>query len=97
MAIKTNPIRTPIRRINAEKYILITLLSFAASVSLTRLFLFLTGYPQIGRSELHIKHLLWGGLLLFVVVLLILIYANRWILDLSAFLAGSGIGYSLMR
>ncbi len=92
MARKIHPIRSPIRRLNAEKYLLITLLSFAASVSLTRLFLYLTGYPQLGQGELHIAHLLWGGLLLFVAVLLPLIYANHWIFALSAFLAGSGIG-----
>jgi hypothetical protein len=82
----------PIRRDHAERYLLITLLSFAASVSLTRLFLSLTGYPQIGNGELHIAHLLWGGLLLFIGCLLPLIFANRWALDLSAFLGGAGVG-----
>ncbi|HTX78699.1 MAG TPA: hypothetical protein VMC62_03485 [Longilinea sp.] len=82
----------PIRRDHAERYLLITLLSFAASVSLTRLFLSLTGYPQIGSGELHIAHLLWGGLLLFSGCLLPLIFANRWTLDISAFLGGAGVG-----
>jgi hypothetical protein len=82
----------PIRRDHAERYLLITLLSFAASVSLTRLFLSLTGYPQIGNGELHIAHLLWGGLLLFIGCLLPLIFANRWALDLGAFLGGAGVG-----
>jgi hypothetical protein len=68
------------------------MLSFAASVSLTRLFLELTGYPQLGDSELHIAHVLWGGLLLFVAALLPLIYANRWVYDVSAVLAGIGVG-----
>jgi hypothetical protein len=68
------------------------MLSFAASVSLTRLFLELTGYPQLGDSELHLAHVLWGGLLLFVAALLPLIYANRWVYDVSAVLAGIGVG-----
>jgi hypothetical protein len=68
------------------------MLNFAASVSLTRLFLELTGYPQLGDSELHIAHVLWGGLLLFVAALLPLIYANRWVYDVSAVLAGIGMG-----
>ncbi len=75
-----------------NEYLLITLISFAASVSLTRLFLELTGYPQLGGGELHIAHVLWGGLLLFFGSLLPLIFINRWILDLSAFLSGVGIG-----
>jgi hypothetical protein len=41
---------------------------------------------------LHIAHALWGGLLLFVAVLLPLAMANRWALQLSAILSGLGIG-----
>lgn len=88
----TTQIRKAIRRQDSEKYILITLLAFAASVSLTRLFLELTGYPQIGNSELHIAHVLWGGLLLFVSALLPLLFANRWVYSSAAMLAGIGVG-----
>jgi len=85
-------IRKPVRRGGVERYLLLTLLSFAASVGLTRLFLEVTGYPQLGNSELHIAHVLWGGLLLFVAALLPLIYANRWVYDAGAVLAGIGVG-----
>jgi hypothetical protein len=84
--------RRAVRRQEAERYLLITLLSFAASVSLTRLFLELAGYPQIGNSELHIAHVLWGGLLLFISALLPLMFANRWMLTISAVLSGVGVG-----
>ena len=86
------PIHSPVQRLFAEHYLLVTLLSFAASVTLTRLFLNLTGFPQIGRGELHIAHVLWGGLLLFAAALFPLILANRWALDASAFLSGVGVG-----
>jgi hypothetical protein len=89
---KPEIIRKPVRRQYAEQYLLITLLSFAASVGLTRLFLELTGYPQIATSTLHIAHVLWGGLLLFGGALLPLILANRWALRLSALMTGLGIG-----
>lgn len=85
-------IRAPIRQQYAEGYLLITLLSFGASISLTRLFLELTGYPQLGSGELHIAHVLWGGLLLFIAALLPLIFANRWVYTLTAVLAGVGVG-----
>lgn len=88
----TSRIRRPVRRGGVERYLVLTLLSFAASVALTRLFLELTGYPQVGSSELHIAHVLWGGLLLFGAALLPLIYANRWVYDASAILAGVGVG-----
>lgn len=89
---KRAPIRDPIRRQRAEFYLLVTLLSFATSVSFTRLFLYLTGYPQIGNSELHVAHVLWGGLLLFIASLLPLIFANRWVYSVCALLSGIGVG-----
>jgi hypothetical protein len=85
-------VRSPVRRGGSERYLLITLLSFAASVALTRLFLELTGYPQIGGGELHIAHVLWGGLLLFAAALLPLVFANRWVYSSGALLAGLGVG-----
>jgi hypothetical protein len=85
-------IRSAIRNQHAETYILITLLSFAASVSLTRFFLYMTGYPQIGGGELHIAHVLWGGLILFASSLILLIYANEWAYDLAAAMTGVGVG-----
>src|SRR5215210_2346361 len=84
--------RKSVKREDAEQYLVIALLSFAASVILIRLFLELTGYPQVGNSELHIAHVLWGGLLLFVASLLPLVFANRWVYKVGALLAGVGVG-----
>lgn len=84
--------RSPIRQKHAELYLLITLISFAVSVSTTRLFLELTGYPQIGGGELHIAHVLWGGVFLFTASLLPLIFANRWALQWAAVCSGIGVG-----
>jgi len=82
----------PVQRTRAETYLQITLLSFAASVSLTRLFLELADYPQLGNQTLHIAHVLYGGVFLFAASLLPLIYANKWALTWSALLSGVGIG-----
>ncbi len=87
-----NNIRKPVQRKAADYYLLITLLSFAASVTLTRLFLQLTGYPQLGGGELHIAHVLWGGLILFIASLLPLTLSNRWVYRTSAILSGVGVG-----
>lgn len=81
-----------IQREAAERYLSLTLISFAASVTLTRLLLSLTNYPQFGSGELHIAHVLWGGLLLYISALLPLLFANREAYTLSAVLAGVGIG-----
>ncbi len=92
MNLNTSRIQNPVRRPGAERYLLLTLLSFAFSVTLTRTFLFLTGYPQVGGGGLHIAHVLWGGLILFIAALLPLIFANRWVYPLDAILSGVGVG-----
>ena len=94
--MRTVKVRLPavhlVRRNSAEWYMLLTLLSFAASVTLTRLFLSLTGYPQIGGGELHIAHVLWGGVLLYFGALLPLVFSNRGVYASGAILAGIGVG-----
>ena len=57
-----------------------------------RLFLIATGYPQLGGGGLHVAHLLWGGALLAVAVLLtvsLITRASRWV---AALLGGVGFG-----
>jgi len=84
--------RSPIIQSRVNEYLLITLISFASSVSITRLFLYVTGYPKIGSGDLHIAHVLWGGLFLFLGTLLPIVFSNRWSLDFSALFSGIGIG-----
>ncbi len=87
-----NRIRKAVEREGAAYYVRLILLSFAATVAITRLYLTLTGFPQIGNGTLHIAHLLWGGLALFISALLMVIYANRWVYTLGSILSGFGVG-----
>ncbi len=87
-----NSVRAPVRRLRAERYLTLTLVSFSLSVMVTRLLLYLTGYPQLGAGPLHIAHVLWGGMLLFAAALLPLLWANRWVYTTGALLAGVGVG-----
>ncbi|MEZ4673966.1 MAG: hypothetical protein R2932_06940 [Caldilineaceae bacterium] len=84
--------RHAVKRARAEGYVLLSLVSFAASVIVTRVYLEMTGYPQIGSGNLHIAHVLWGGLLLYIAALLPLILLNRSALIWSAILNGVGVG-----
>ena len=84
--------RKPVKRAGAENNQLITLVAFAVTVVGVRIYLEATGYPQIGNGVLHIAHLLWGGLLLFIAMLLPLLIANRWVYKLGALLGGIGVG-----
>jgi hypothetical protein len=85
-------INRSVRRTHSSKYLLVMLVSFAVSVSLTRAFLNLTGFPQLGSGKLHIAHVLWGGLILYIATIIPLLYANRWVYPFSAVLSGIGIG-----
>jgi hypothetical protein len=84
--------RLIVEREAAGNYLLISLVSFAATVIIVRWFLELTGYPQVGNSTLHIAHVLWGGLLLFVAVLVALIWDNPSFMNTAAVLSGIGMG-----
>jgi hypothetical protein len=85
-------VRSPVRRKGAQTYLLLTLIAFGVSVALTRLVLQLSGYPQLATGDLHLAHVLWGGLLLFAASLLPLVLANRWVYMAGALLAGVGVG-----
>ena len=89
MPLKT---RKAVKRPFAETYIFISLTAFALTVILTRVFLEMADYPQVGGSLLHIAHAIWGGLLLFLAVLVALLLANRWAFTATAVLSGIGIG-----
>lgn len=81
-----------IRRFYSERYLAIVLISFSFSVSFTRLFLEISGFPQLAFSDLHIAHVLWGGLALFISSLIPLIFFSQRAFDLSALLSGIGMG-----
>jgi hypothetical protein len=89
---KHKKILSAVRREDADNYILTSLVAFAVTVIFTRVFLQVTGYPQLGNNILHIAHALWGGLFLIIAAFLPLAYANRWAIQASALLGGIGIG-----
>jgi|WetSurMetagenome_2_1015567.scaffolds.fasta_scaffold33550_2 hypothetical protein len=82
----------PVKRYRSERYVLISLATFALTVVVLRGTLKLTGYPEIGNDSVHIAHVLWGGLALFAASLLLLIVSNRWALVFGAVLSGAGVG-----
>jgi hypothetical protein len=85
-------VRWPVKQAKVESYLILSLTVFAVTVILTRMYLQMTGYPQLGNGVLHIAHALWGGLLLVMAAWVPLILANNWALPLSAVLSGMGVG-----
>jgi hypothetical protein len=68
---------------------------FVASVTsilVIRVFLASTGYPQLGGRGLHIAHLLWGGLLMLIALVVLLAFIGRHIQSIAALVGGIGFG-----
>ena len=84
--------RSPVPRADAARSLRLVAVSFGVTVVLTRLYLALTGYPQIGGAVYHLAHALWGGLLLLVGGLLALLWGNRWVQQVTAVCVGVGSG-----
>jgi hypothetical protein len=81
-----------IRSTDARDLVDTFLLMTVATIIVVRLFLVITGYPQLGGDGLHIAHLLWGGLLMLLslgLTMTLLTRASRW---LAAVLGGIGFG-----
>jgi uncharacterized membrane protein len=79
---------------NSEAALLLESFFIAAVVSFLgiRWFLALTGYPRIGSNGIHIAHMLWGGLLMLLALMLLLVFLDRSVQHLAAVIAGLGFG-----
>ena len=58
-----------VRNTAAPELIELFLVSGVVSVLVIRVFLAITGYPQLGGDGLHIAHMLWGGLFMAVALI----------------------------
>jgi hypothetical protein len=82
----------PARADNAANLLDTFILSAVTTILVVRIFLALTGYPQLGNQGLHIAHVLWGGLFLTLAVLLLQSLVRRPSRHLAALLGGVGFG-----
>lgn len=57
-----------------------------------RIFLKFTNYPQLGGGEFHIAHMLWGGILMLIAIILLLTFLGRTTKRIAAVLGGFGFG-----
>src|SRR5438128_1825697 len=78
------------RRLNS--LLEVFLVASVSSVLVIRSLLALSGYPQLGGRELHIAHLLWGGLLMLIALVMLLAFLGSRIQFLAALLGGIGFG-----
>lgn len=81
-----------VRNLEAFYYAEVFLVCAVSAILTIRLFLHLTGYPQIGNSTLHIAHMLWGGLLMLVSIVMLMSFIGRRSELWAAVLGGAGFG-----
>lgn len=62
------------------------------TILVTRAYLALTGYPQVGGATLHIAHMLWGGVLMIIGALILFQAADRIWKPIVAIIFGAGFG-----
>jgi multisubunit Na+/H+ antiporter MnhC subunit len=80
------------RNTRAGELLELFLVSAVSSVLLTRAWLQLTGYPTIGGHNLHIAHMLWGGLLMTVAIIILLAFMGVRTQRRASVIAGLGFG-----
>ena len=68
------------------------LVSAVLAVLGIRLYLEIAGYPTVGGERLHIAHMLWGGVLMLVALVLLLGFLGRGAQWTGAILGGLGFG-----
>ncbi len=68
------------------------MVSAVTALLVNRFILFLLGYPSIGGSKLHIAHMLWGGLLMLIGLILVFVFLGYRVRQLASIVAGAGFG-----
>jgi hypothetical protein len=82
----------PIRDLDAGYYLDLFLVAAVTAVLGIRFFLDLTGYPQVAIGQIHVAHMLWGGLLMLAAIVLLLSYMGRGGDEAAALIGGVGFG-----
>lgn len=85
-------VHLPARNPGADRLVEHFLIVAATTIVVTRVFLGLTGYPELGAPGLHIAHMLWGGLLMLAALLMMYIFAGRKVKQAAALAGGAGLG-----
>jgi hypothetical protein len=79
--------------IQSDDYLEPFLISAVATMLLTRFYLNVTNFPQISAGQLHIAHLLFGGVFMFIGIVLFAAFLNQPAHRAGAVLGGVGFGF----
>jgi hypothetical protein len=85
--------RFALRSAELNRRLDIFLVCAAASVLGNRVFLIITGYPQLGNGTLHISHAIWGALMMAIAIVFALSFLAPNNRTFIAFIGGCGFGW----
>lgn len=80
-----------VRAVGGAAHLQALALAGIATVLVTRAFLAVSGYPQVG-GHLHIAHVLWGGMLMLLALVVALVFTGQAARGCTALLGGVGFG-----
>ena len=81
-----------VRSVYAETLLEDFFVSAVASVLALRFYLHVTGFPQLGFGLLHIGHMLWGGLIMLIALVILLAFLDHRAQIIAVVLGGIGFG-----
>ena len=81
------------RDLAAGRYLDLFVVGGVSAVLAIRFILRITGYPSIGGARFHIAHMLWGGLLMALALLLCLSFLGNRTRLWGALIGGVGFGF----
>ena len=84
--------RPLVRNVDAGQLLENFLVAAVATLLAIRVYLAATGYPQVGGHGLHIAHMLWGGLMMLIAIVLMLSFLGKRVQRAASILGGIGFG-----
>jgi hypothetical protein len=81
------------RDLAAGRYLDLFVVGGVSAVLAIRFILRISGYPSLGGARFHIAHMLWGGLLMAIALLLCLSFLGNRTRLWSALIGGVGFGF----
>ena len=81
-----------VRNVYAETLLEDFFVSAVASVLAIRFYLYIAGFPQLSFGPFHIAHMLWGGFLMLIALVILLSFLNHHMKVVAAVVGGIGFG-----
>jgi hypothetical protein len=85
--------RFALRSVDLGRRLDLFLVCAIGSVLGNRVFLIITGYPQLGNGTLHISHAIWGALMMAIAVVFAISFLAPNNRTFIAFIGGCGFGW----